>query len=187
MNEKISENIEDQENQKPDMETMAAKYGQKFIESDCNLAFDVKKFELTGEKYDTEDVHFFLDILIKFANSPMITDEFKDHRERRQFRKEIFNTDPEYYAIVETNKLRRNHISAVEAIFPILEEYINDSNMAEETKKGIKQLCDEFPRHDLSTHDLMSNEEKIDHVKKIDAIITKLFDILKTTQEKTIS
>ena len=174
----MTEKIEDQEIQKPDKEAMAAKYGQNYIESDSNVTFDVQKFEMKNDNYDTEDVRFVLSALIKFISSPIITDNFKDHSERKKFRNEIFETDPEYYAVVETSRLRENNISNVELMFSILENCIDDSNMPEIIKERIKQLCDELPKHSSNSYDSMTNEERIDHVKQIDAVITKLFNIL---------
>jgi len=174
MNQEIHSPIEEN----PDVSAMAAKYGHKVIESGGEAVFDVNKYEISGGS--AENVRFALSILLEFANSPIITDEFQNHPERRLFRKEIIETDPKYYANVQNNKLRGNLISSAESAFSIILKSISDTDMPEETKKEIKLLTDELPMYDADALGVMVTEERVKYVRQIDATIMKLFNLLRS-------
>jgi hypothetical protein len=171
-----------QNHEEQNLNEVAAQYGQTLVEPGRKIAFDVQKMEIKG--HGVGDIRFGLDILLQFANLPIITDEFKSHKERTAFRNSLSLENPSHYNIFENNKLRGNMISSVEQAFSFINEGLDDTDLLPPVKEEIKTLIATCPKYDNKSYDPMTNEEKVRYVQQLDQMILKIIELLKSSEGK---
>jgi hypothetical protein len=166
-----------------DLNEVAARYGRKVLEPGGKVRFDVDEMNIKGA--GVEDVRFGFDILLEFANLPIITDEFRSHEERTSFRRKLSVENRSHYDVLENNKLRGNMISSVESGFSIIGEGIDDTDLLPSVKEKMKALIIACPKYDNESYNAMTLEEKIAYVKGLDELIAKTIALLDGQQEKS--
>lgn len=113
--------------------------------------------------------------LLRFIESPIITDTFKDGDDRREWRGSLL---PEIRSFVELNKLRKALLLTVDAVYQILDLTLEDKGFEwpEQIKKKVRKL------HNSLSHNVVKVDEELD-LQQGQEIIDNPYEELKLNEK----
>lgn len=100
---------------KPYNEVFLAKYQDAISRVELPNKSDIEKaYKFRTQKLLTDSEDKEIEIIVgEYLECPKIFDNFRDHKDRRNFKESLHGTDIDAYNFYDHNKLRRNRISMV--------------------------------------------------------------------------
>lgn len=115
----------------------------------------------------------------KFLNAPLILDSFADHDARRSWRTGLTAQERSY---IESNKMRANVIHPVTMGFAFLSaELKKEGEQPREDVRQLLEICASVPK--FQDYHFLSNDEKMDLVKRLDALCRRYMEYITGTDQ----